>query len=114
MPSCRTSWSTWFLCGVVMARQMIQHVGGYSQVPTFRIGDGRRITSQLSALTGNCRRSHTSSRPGVSSRYLGQRPHDVFLDRPNVGLVLLKRAGRGVSVEVAVEVDLVANDADFS
>ena len=57
-------------------------------------------------------------RPGpgcwLPSCHLGQHPHDVRLDGADVGLDLLQRAGRGVAVEVAVEVDLVADDADLA
>src|SRR5690606_8437862 len=47
-------------------------------------------------------------------RHLRQRRHEVGLDGADVGLDLLERAGRLIAVEVAVEVDLVADEADAS
>src|SRR4029453_2403552 len=48
------------------------------------------------------------------SRHFGGHPDDVRLDGADVGLDLLQRAGWGVAVEVAVEVDLVSDDADLA
>src|ERR1700674_5360476 len=45
--------------------------------------------------------------------HLGQHLQDVLLDRADMRLDLLQRAGRRVAVEVAVEMDLVADDATF-
>ena len=48
------------------------------------------------------------------SRDLAQHPNDVRFDALDVGLYIFQRTGRGVSVEVPVEVDLVADNANLA
>src|SRR3972149_8923598 len=77
----------------------------------------------MSAVTRKCRqlaRNRTSAAGRKCRHLLGRRPsgylrqhaQDVFLDPPDFGLNFFERAGRRVAVEVAVEVDLVADKAD--
>src|SRR5690606_27100103 len=51
-------------------------------------------------------------RPGARPRHLCQHSHDVALNGPDLSFDLLEGARRLVAVEVAIEVDLVADDAD--
>src|SRR3972149_4366872 len=66
---------------------------------------------EMSAHQPKCRHFAPSRRP---ARYLGQHPQDVLLDPPDLSLDLLQRARRRVAVEVAVEVDLVTDEADLA
>ena len=50
--------------------------------------------------------------PGLPDRHVLQHLQDVFLDGLDVGFDLLERPGWNVAVEVAVEVDLVADVTD--
>ena len=68
-----------------------EDVGTYAQVPTV---------------------CHLLRQP--SPRHLGEHPQDVLLDAPDVGLNLLQRARRSVAIEIAVEIDLVADDPDLA
>jgi hypothetical protein len=81
---------------------MIRNVGGYVQVPTFRIIPSRQ---KMSAHAAKCRRFARS--PGPRPLDLCQHAHDVVLDPPDVGLDRFQRAPR----DAAVEVDLVADEA---
>jgi hypothetical protein len=49
--------------------------------------------------------------PGARPGDLRQHPHDVALDGADIGFDILEGTGRDVAVEIAVEVDLVADDA---
>src|SRR5579864_7586646 len=71
-------------------------------------------TITLTALNvGRSRASAGIRYSGPRSRHLGQHPPDVLLDPPDLALDLLQRARRRVAVEVAIEVDLVADKADL-
>src|SRR5436309_14925287 len=72
--------------------RMVQNVGTYAQEPTV-------------CKTG-------SLRLGASPcpHYLGQHLHNVRLDAADVTLNLFERTRWGVTVEVAVKVDFVADD----
>jgi hypothetical protein len=49
---------------------------------------------------------------GYPARHLRQHPNNVALDGADVCLDLLDGPGRSVTVEIGVEVDLVADKAD--
>src|SRR5437867_3571975 len=51
---------------------------------------------------------------GLGSGNLGQHSHNAFLNRANVRLDLFERARWCVLVEVAIEIDLVADNADLT
>lgn len=67
--------------------------------------DNNYITyTQVSIYMSITKRRHLRGSADVLSlrasptRHLGQHPHDVFLDGPDVGFDLLKRAGRGIEL----------------
>ena len=63
----------------------------------------------MSALRSKCRHL-LSARP----RHFRQHAHDLLLGETDVGLDLLQWSGRLVAVEIAIEVDLIADDADLA
>src|SRR5713226_7089630 len=65
----------------------------------------------MSALAVKCR--HLLSQRWAPGDF-PEHPNDVRLDTADVCLDLLQRARRLVAVEVAVEVDLVANKSDLA
>jgi hypothetical protein len=49
-----------------------------------------------------------------ASSHLGQHADHIAFDSTDIGFDLLQRTGRRVTVEVAVEIDLIADDADLT
>src|SRR3990172_9681031 len=67
----------------------------------------------MSAVTGKCRRLlHQVLR--AAPCHLRKHTYNVLLNLANASLDLLQWAGRSVAVEVAIEVDLIADDADLA
>src|SRR5688572_24090616 len=88
---------------------MVMDVGTYMQEPT---SNAFFYGQNISASNAQVPMFYLLRR--ISSRHLGQHLQNVLLDVSNIGLDLLERARRGVAVEVAVEVDLVADETDFT
>src|SRR5437764_7049765 len=65
----------------------------------------------MSALTVKCRRLLGYA---LAPRHFRQHANDVALDAADVGFDLFQRPRRLIAVEIAVEVDLVADETDLA